>query len=120
MKPNHLIFAASFVLSTTVLSANASDPVDAWNQNCVRCHGPDGKGQTKMGRKLKIKDLTSERSRARLTEDRIVETITEGKQDSNGDERMPSFREKLSESDRNALATYVRALNKKIGLTNSE
>lgn len=26
--------------------------------NCVKCHGNDGKGQTKMGKKLQVRDFT--------------------------------------------------------------
>lgn len=122
MKPKtlFLVAVALCVSALATLPARATDPSDAWSQNCVRCHGPDGKGQTKMGRKLKIKDLTSEKTRTRLTDERIVETISEGKQDSNGTERMPSFREKLSEPDRKALAVYVRGLGRDVVLTNSE
>ena len=36
----------------------AADVKENWEKHCAKCHGPDGKGQTKMGQKLAIKDLT--------------------------------------------------------------
>ena len=120
MKLKLHLLAASLLAASAVLPSLASDTLVSWNQNCVRCHGADGKGQTKMGRKLKIKDLTSAVSKTRLTEERIMETIAEGKQDSSGNERMPAYREKISEADRQALTAYVRSLSHNANVANSE
>jgi mono/diheme cytochrome c family protein len=88
----------------------AGDAKENWAQFCSRCHGPDGKGNTKMGRKLSIKDLTQAKVQTRLSDDRIAEAIAEGDQDNDGNERMPSFRDKLSEAERRALVDYIRTL----------
>ena len=103
-------------LLTLTLSATAPalraqpEGHETWTQHCSRCHGPDGKGQTKMGRKLKVKDLTAPRLQTRMTDHRILEAIAEGDRDNEGNERMPSFREKLSEAERNKLVSYIRTL----------
>jgi mono/diheme cytochrome c family protein len=113
---------AGILLTTCVLSLplQAGDPATNWSESCARCHGPDGRGQTKIGHRLKIKDLTSSTFQARLSSERILETITEGKLDASGKERMPSFREKLPEEDRRALVDYIRTLGDKTGLSNAD
>ncbi|MFT3782719.1 MAG: c-type cytochrome [Nibricoccus sp.] len=117
---NVILGSISLLLTATLCESRAEDAGETWNQYCVRCHGQDGKGQTKMGKKLRIKDLTAATTKVRLTEKRIVETITEGKQDASGNERMPSFREKIPEDQRRALAGFVRSLVESASLTNSE
>ena len=38
---------------------------DSWEKDCQKCHGPDGKGGTKMGKKVEVKDYTDPAVRAR-------------------------------------------------------
>ena len=38
------------------LSASAADAKANWDTICAKCHGADGKGQTKIGQMLGIKD----------------------------------------------------------------
>ncbi len=100
-----------FLLETTLTPALfAADAKENWKQHCVRCHGADGKGVTKMGRKLKIRDLTQERTQKRLADDDIADLLASGYKDNSGEERMPAFRDKLSPEDRAALAVFVRSL----------
>ena len=105
--PIHTLFLIIAALSAAQQVSASSTVAELFTANCVRCHGEDGSGRTKMGRRLKIKDLTSPTVQARLTPERIFETITYGKPDAGGNERMPAFGEKLSEDDRRALANYV-------------
>lgn len=100
-----LIFAA-----VTLNVAHAVDAKDNWSKHCTRCHGDDGVGNTKMGRKLKIKNLTSPGVQSRLTDSRILEALTDGIQRDDGEEKMPSFKEKLSEAEKNELVPFIRSL----------
>jgi len=113
--PTRLSFFLSFACTAAAFlpgaAAEAQEVQQLWTDSCARCHGADGKGSTKMGRKLKIKDLTSPRLQARLSTDRIAEAIAEGSRDNDGNERMPSFREKLTEEQRSSLAAYVKTLS---------
>ena len=93
-------------------AARAADAAENWKHYCIRCHGPDGTGNTKMGRKLRIKNLTQPKIQTRLTDDRIREAIAEGNKSDDGEEQMPSFREKLSDAERNDLVAYIRGLGK--------
>ena len=107
------ILALVALIPASVLRVAAqADPKETWTQHCMRCHGADGTANTKMGRKLSIKDLTQQRVQMRLTDNRIEEAIAEGLRDDEGKEEMPAFREKLSEPERRALIAFVRSLKK--------
>src|SRR4051812_45784460 len=46
------------LLGAGLATASAADAKENWEKTCAKCHGPDGKGQTKMGQKMGIKDYT--------------------------------------------------------------
>ena len=100
------------LLVTTVATSSlaAADAAHNWTQHCVRCHGSDGKGTTKIGRKLKVKDLSSERTQNRLSDEDIADLIAHGYKDNDGEERMPAFADKLSGDERNQLVAFIRSL----------
>lgn len=106
-------FLAIFLSSLSTSAALAADAKQNWTKQCARCHGDDGVGNTKAGRKLHIKDLTLAKIQTRLTDDRIRESVADGIKNDEGEEQMPAFREKLSESERNELVGYVRSLANK-------
>ncbi len=89
-------------------SAAAGDVTGIWNLNCAACHGKDGKGQTMMGRKLGIKDLTDAKVQASFTDDQAARAIKEGVTD-NGQTKMKAFAAKLSDDDITALVAHVRS-----------
>ena len=103
-----IITLASFVGATWGWSAAAGDAVALWNVNCAACHGKDGKGQTMMGRKLAIKDLTDAKVQASFTDDQAAKAIKEGVTD-NGQTKMKAFADKLSDDDIKALVAHVRS-----------
>jgi mono/diheme cytochrome c family protein len=89
-------------------SAVAGDVTANWNMDCAACHGKDGKGQTMMGRKLTIKDLTDAKVQASFTDDQAAKAIKEGVTD-NGQTKMKAFADKLSDDDIKALVAHVRS-----------
>lgn len=113
---NHPSFLTSNALVLALLLGACATPAGAldaralWQNNCVRCHGAEGKGDTKMGRKLRIKDLTRPRVQERLTDDRMMAAIRDGLDDTEGKEEMPAFRGKLSDGELKALISHVRTL----------
>jgi len=44
----------------------AADVQENWTKNCAACHGKDGKGETKAGKKADVKDLTDANYQASL------------------------------------------------------
>ena len=89
-------------------SARADAPA-AWGANCAACHGKDGKGNTMMGRKLSIKDLTSPAVQSSFTDAQATDAIKNGVSDG-GTQKMKAFGDKLSDADVAALVAYVRTL----------
>ena len=92
-----------------VLNASAADAKANWESLCLKCHGADGKGQTTMGKKLGIKDLTDAKVQAELKDDAAAKTIKEGMKDKDGKTLMKPF-DTLSDEEIKALVQYVRSL----------
>jgi len=86
-----------------------ADVAATWQKNCQSCHGKDGKGNTTMGRKLSIKDLSDAATQAGFSDADATKAIKEGVTD-NGTEKMKAFGSKLSDDDVKALVAYVRTL----------
>jgi cytochrome c553 len=93
-----------------LVSASAADVKENWDKNCAKCHGPDGKGDTKMGKKLEIKDFTDAKVQAALKDDAMLKAIKEGVKD--GEKVRMKAVEGLSDEEMKALVTYVRAFKK--------
>ncbi len=70
-------------------AARADGAAAIFEKKCATCHGKDGKGQTKMGEKMGVKDLTTSTASAADFE----KTVTEGKG------KMPSFKGKISDEE---------------------
>jgi Cytochrome c553 len=101
-----------FILAAAgLISASAADAKDNWEKVCGKCHGPDGKGDTKMGQKLAIKDLTDAKLQADLKDDQAFKSIKEGIKDSEGKIKMKPA-ENISDDEIKALVQYVRTLKK--------
>jgi cytochrome c6 len=87
----------------------ARTPQEIFEKRCAKCHGSDGKAQTKKGRELKAKDFTKPRFQQRTTDKEIVDAITDGLRK----KKMPAFKNKLSPEEIQALVPFVRAFGKK-------
>lgn len=106
-----LIAAAVPALALCANCARAADAQENWSKMCAKCHGADGKGQTKMGQKLGIKDLTDAKVQADLTDADATKAIKEGVKDKDGKTVMKPV-ENLSDDEVKALVVYVRGLKK--------
>ena len=85
----------------------AADPDGAaiYKSKCAMCHGPDGAGQTAMGKNLKLKDLRSAEVQ-KMTDAEITKIVTDGKG------KMPAYKGKLSDPEIKALVAFIRTLKK--------
>ncbi|MHB8519459.1 MAG: c-type cytochrome [Limisphaerales bacterium] len=106
-----LIVMGIAVAATTTLAVRAGDAKENFEKNCSKCHGSDGKGDTKMGKKLEVKDYTDAKVQADMKDDEMVKTIKQGKKDGEKT-RMKPFGEVLNDEEIKALAAYVRAFKK--------
>ena len=81
---------------------------DVWKANkCVSCHGADGKGQTKMGKKKGAPDMTSAEWQKKVTDERINEVILKGYK-TEKDGKKFSHRKAKNAGDADALLKVIR------------
>jgi cytochrome c6 len=82
------------------------DGAALFKSKCAMCHGPDGKGEVPMGKKLGARDLTSDDVQ-KQSDAQLTEVVTKGKN------KMPSYSEKLSKDQIAQLVAYIREIAKK-------
>jgi len=103
------IAIAALVISAT--SVLAADGKALYEDGCAKCHGTDGKGQTKMGQKVGAKDYTDAKVQAELKDDAAFKAIKEGLKDKDGKQLMKPA-EGMSDDDIKALVAYMRTFKK--------
>ena len=96
----------------TVMAASAADAKENWSKVCAKCHGADGKGQTKIGKILGIRDYTDAKVQATLKDEEMFKALKEGLKDANGRTKMKPV-EGMSDEEIKALVQYVRGLKGK-------
>jgi cytochrome c553 len=106
-----IIILAAVLGFTAALTASAADAKANWDSQCAKCHGEDGKGQTKIGQMLHIKDFTDAKVQAEIKDDDAFKTIKEGKKSDEGKTLMKPF-SNLSDDEIKALVAYVRGFKK--------
>ena len=99
------------LITVTVLSARAEEAKALFDKHCAKCHGPDGKGDTKMGKKLGAKDYTDPKVQAALTDDAAFKAIKDGFKTEEGKKVMQAV-EGLSDDDIKGLVAYLRTFKK--------
>jgi cytochrome c6 len=98
------ILAASLAIWST--PATADDAAGTYKAKCAACHGPDGKGETAMGKKFGLKDLASPDVQ-KMSDADLTTMIADGK------EKMPSYKKSLKPEQIKDMVGYIRSLAKK-------
>jgi cytochrome c5 len=80
------------------------DASTLFGSECATCHGKDGRAKTFKAKLNHARNLTDAAWQAEVTDERLYNSIHNGKG------KMPAFGKKLSDSQINALVTYVRTL----------
>lgn len=98
--------ALALGVTAVLLPARAmgQDAATIYRQKCAICHGPDGKGNTAKGRKVKVKDLTSAEVQ-KLSDAQLAAAIAQGKPPN-----MDGFSDELSPAQIKELVALVRQL----------
>ena len=99
-----LAIAAMLMLPTAARADDGAAPL--YKTKCAGCHGPDGKGETTMGKALKLRDLAS--ADVQKQSDADLTTLI-----SAGRNKMPAYGKSLSPDQVKALVGFVRGVAKK-------
>jgi cytochrome c6 len=101
-----ILVVALLLLSSAALAAaqNAAGK-NIFVSKCSICHGPDGSGKTSMGKSLKIADLHS--PAVQTLSDADLKTVI-----TNGKNKMPPFKGKLTDAQMDQVISYIRELGK--------
>ena len=94
-----------FLVLPGVASAQ-SDGQKLYDTNCAKCHGPDGSGNTTVGKAVGAKDLRAAEAK-KLTDAEIYTQIDQGKNN------MPPFGGTLNKAQIDSLIPIVREFSKK-------
>lgn len=93
--------SCSLLLAVALPMTAFADGAATFKTKCAPCHGPDGSGQTPVGKSLKVRDLRSAEVQ-KLSDAEITNVLTAGKG------KMPAS--KLSADDMKAVIGFIRTL----------
>lgn len=88
--------------------AQAADGAEIWSKKCASCHGKTGAGDTKMGQKHKVEDMTDAGWQTSHSDDKIRKAIVEGVKGT----KMKAFGDKYSAEEIDALVKLIRTFKK--------
>ena len=93
------------ILALLAMPLLAEDGAALFKAKCAMCHGPDGSGQTPMGKTLKLRDMHSADVQ-KQTDAELTKIITDGKN------KMPANKGKLTDAQIKELVAHIRTLKK--------
>jgi len=99
------------ISATALLSVSAGDAKENYDKACAKCHGKEGKGDTKMGQKNGCKDYSDAKVQDAMKDEDATKAIKEGVKDKEGKVLMKPT-EDLSDADIKALVAYMRTFKK--------
>ena len=108
MKLQLSLLSIAFLLASP---AAFGDAAALYSKNCASCHGKDGKGDTKMGKKAGAKDYTDAKVQASFSDAEGLKAIKDGV-NKDGKEKMKAYGSKVSDAEAKELLAYIRAFKK--------
>ena len=93
--------------------ASAGNVEEIYGKQCANCHGKDGKAQTAVGKKMKMKDLTDAAVQGAAKDADWEKDIRDGVKYPDGKVAMPGYATKIDAEDIKALVKFCRNLKGK-------
>jgi len=102
-----MLGAAFAILTSRAVVARPPESVGEtiYKSKCTTCHGPDGSGQTSMGKMMKVHDLRSPEVQ-KQSDAELAAIITAGKSP------MPAYGKQLDKEKIQQVVAYLRELAK--------
>jgi mono/diheme cytochrome c family protein len=100
--------AAAAVLLTAFMAGPAlaqTSGADIYKAKCAMCHGPDGLATTPAAKNLKVISFKAP-EKLKATDAQFIASTKDGK------DRMPAYKDKLTEAQIKAVTAFVRTLQK--------
>ena len=95
--------------------ARAGDPPAAvkqiWEKDCAKCHGLEGKADTKAGKKIGAIDFTDPKNQDKFTDEQMFKAIKEGVNEKDGKIKMKKA-ENANDELIKGLIAFIRTLKK--------
>ena len=104
MKKTTIVLVIAFLIVPAALFAD--DAAAIYKSKCATCHGPDGSGQTAVGKSMHIRDLRSADVQ-KQTDAELEKIISDGKG------KMPAYKGKVTEGDIDNLVKWIRTIKAK-------
>ncbi len=101
------LLGAALVAGATL--ARAATAAENWDNNCAKCHAADGSGNTKMGKKLNVKNYTDAKVQAGFKDDELFAAIKDGVT-VDGKEKMKAYKDDLSDAEIKDLVAHIRKM----------
>jgi len=98
--------ALGTLLCATAARAADDATVKLYQTKCAACHGPDGSGNTTVGKALKLKDIRDAEAQ-KISDADMATLIAKGK------DKMPAYGKSLKPEQIKDLVTYIRGFGKK-------
>jgi mono/diheme cytochrome c family protein len=87
------------------------DAAALYGKNCASCHGKDGSGETKMGKKAGARDYRDAKVQSSFSDAEGLKAIKDGVT-KDGKEKMKAYGSKVSDAEAKELLAYIRAFKK--------
>ena len=97
---------ASRARSGGFIEVSPRDAAELFTKYCASCHGRDGRAKTFKAKFNHARNLTDPEWQGRVSDERIFNSIMNGKG------KMPAFGKKISEQEIDSLVSYARTLKK--------
>jgi cytochrome c6 len=100
-----LLFAAAVLTCAAVPAFGQGSGAALYKSKCAMCHGTDGKGETAVGKSMKLRDLGSADVQ-KQTDAELIAITADGKG------KMPAYKGKLTDAQIKDVVAFIRTLKK--------
>lgn len=97
--------ALGILLLSASVTSLAQSGADTYKSKCAMCHGADGLGNTPAGKSTKVHPFNSP-DVVKMSDADLIAITTNGK------EKMPGFKGKLTDPQIKDVVAYIRTLQK--------